>query len=83
MSINKIADARPHRQLTPRDQNFMKHGPGHDTETPAPRRDPAPTTRTTVVIPADLHRDFKAKCVRNGTTMGAEIVGMMRAWVGD
>ena len=83
MTINKIADARPRHQPTEALQNFQQHGLGHDTETPAPRRDPAPTTRTTVVIPADLHRKFKALCAEEGKSMGAEIVRLMAAWVDD
>ena len=82
MSIKKIADARPLHQPTQALQNYKQHGLGHDTE-PAPRGDTAPTTRTTVVMPSDLHRKFKSLCAEKGKPMGAEIVRLMASWVDD
>ena len=86
MPIRKIPEVTPQLRPTPQDEKFMEYGFGHDThdtEAQSPRRDPAPTARFTVVCPVDLHRRFKSKCGRDGTTMGAEIVAMIEAWVDD
>lgn len=79
--LNKKSDAWPQRQLTTGQKKFIQDGPGHDTE-PQAQRDPEPTTRTTVVIPAELHRKFKALCAEEGKSMGAEIVRLMATRVG-
>jgi predicted DNA binding CopG/RHH family protein len=40
-----------------------------------------PTKRLTMDIPESLHRDFKAKCSKQGLTIADKVREMVEAWV--
>ncbi|NPD68713.1 hypothetical protein HN018_13120 [Lichenicola cladoniae] len=55
---------------------------------PAPAPAPAPAakpdlSRPTVDIPTELHRQFKARCATDGTTMGEVVAKIMQSWLTD
>ena len=66
----------------PHDLDNFVSGPAPTPASSATPPAPKPQlSRLTVDIPADLHRQFKARCATTGTTMGDTITQLICEWI--